>query len=106
MRISFGIGVIVIVLITAVLALLGIVNLFSGISAFLIMLGVWCIAAGFGLGKKGERYYYAGWGVILLSLSTAYYIPLQYSIAIALIFIIIIILASKLKPIQKPPGKN
>jgi uncharacterized membrane protein HdeD (DUF308 family) len=98
LKFSLGLGAVVIVLITIVLALLGIVSLFGAFCAFLLMLGVWCIIGAFALVGKNNRYYYLGWGLILASLSTIYFIPWQYSVAIALILIIILIIASRIRP--------
>lgn len=90
---------IVIALIAIILALLGILNLFGALAAFLFMFGAWCVVSGAVLVDRKELYYYVGGGLVLASLSTAYLIPLQYSVAAALILIIIIIiLVSRLRP--------
>jgi hypothetical protein len=92
--------VVVIALIAIILALLGILNLFGTLAAFLFMFGAWCVVSGAVLVDRKELYYYVGGGLVLASLSTAYLIPLQYSVAAALILIIIIILVSRLRPKQ------
>jgi hypothetical protein len=86
----------VVALIAIILALLG-VNLFGVLATFLFMFGAWSIVSGVLLVKRNDLYYYVGWGLILVSLSTAYFIPFQYSVAVALILIIIIILIPRLR---------
>lgn len=98
MRIGLGLGVIVIALVTIILALLGILNLLGSLAFFLLVTGAWCVVSSIFLLKRGDRYYYMGVGLILASLATAYFIPLQYSIALALIFVIVIILLSRIRP--------
>jgi hypothetical protein len=89
---SFGLGAIVVALIAIILELLGILNLYAAIAAFLFMFGAWSVVSGVVLVDRKDLYYYVGWGLVLASLSTAYFIPLQYSVAVAIIFIIIIII--------------
>lgn len=86
-------------LIAIILALLSILKPLGALAAFLFMFGAWSVASGLVLVNKKGLYYYVGWGLVLASLSTAYLIPLQYSIALALILIIIIILVSRLRPL-------
>ena len=97
MKFSYGLGIVLIVLIAVILALFGL-SLFGVISTFLFLSGAWTIFAAFSLVKRNERYYYLGWGVILVSLSTIYSIPWQYSIAIALILVIVVVLLSRYRP--------
>lgn len=97
MKNIFGLGVIVVALIAIILALLSILTPWGAVATFLFMFGAWSVVSGLVVVDRKDLYYYVGWGLVVASLSTAYIIPLQYSIAMALIFIIVIIFLSRLR---------
>jgi hypothetical protein len=98
LKFSFGLGVVLVALITIVLALLGVLSLLGLLSAFLLMFGLWCVVSGIFLVRQNDKYYYVGSGIVVASLSTIYFISLAYSLAVALILAIIIIVVSRIKP--------
>lgn len=93
MKPSYGLGILVVVLIAAAAALLG-AGLSLSVSLAMLLAGLWTLVAAFTLVGSGERGYYAGWGVILACLSLSYFIPIQDAIALILIAIVGLIVAS------------
>lgn len=94
MRPSYGLGILVIVLLTAAVALLGLLGLQGAVSMGLLLAGLWTIAAAFLIVATQERSYYAGWGIIIAGLSLSYFIPIQYALAVILIAIVGLIVVS------------
>ena len=88
MKPTFGIGVLVALLIPAAVALLGLLNLQGAASMALLLTGAWTIVAAFAIVASGERAFYAGWGIIITGLSLSYFVPIADALALILIAIV------------------
>jgi uncharacterized membrane protein len=86
-RVGYGYGLIVAILLAIVLYLFGLINPEQTVSALLLFVGLWTMI--FGGTAKGEKTYYVGWGAVIAVLSTFIIIPLAYTIALVLIVVII-----------------
>jgi len=101
MRIAYGEGAVVAILLPFVLLFLGLVT--TSVTLFLIFLffGVWSLVSSFVLAKKDERNIYLAWGLVLSCASTIFVISISYAIALTLIAIIaslFIFVAKREKP--------
>lgn len=94
MKPSYGMGVLVIVLLTVAVALLGLLGVQGAVSMGLLLAGAWTILAGFAIAEEKERSYYAGWGIIIAGLSLSYLIPIQDAVALVLLAIVGLIVAT------------
>jgi hypothetical protein len=94
MKPGYGLGVLVVVLLTAAVALLGLLGPQGAVSMGLLLAGLWTIAAAFFLVAAKERSYYAGWGIIITGLSFTYYIPVQDAVGLILIAIVALIVVT------------
>ena len=89
---AYGEGSVVAVLIPIVIWLVRIIDLPEAISLALALFGLWTIIFSVTMSETGEKVYYFGWGIAALSFSTAFVIPIYYSIAIILIVMIGIVI--------------
>ena len=94
MKPSYGMGILVVVLASAAVALAGFLSLQGAVSMGLLLAGVWTIVAAFVLVTGRERSYYAGWGIIIAGLSLSYFIPIQDALALILIAMVGLILVT------------
>ena len=110
MKPSYGLGILVVVLLTAAVYLIGAVDMQGAVSMGLLLAGLWTLVAAFMLVASGERGYYAGWGIILACLSLSYFVPIQDAVALILIAIVGLIVVSAYhtrapKAAPLPPGE-
>ena len=91
-RLSWGVGVIVAILLSVAVLSFGLVNLSHAASLGLFLVGLWTIASAFFLVERKDRWYYSGWGVVLAFLSTFAYLPAGYAIGLVLVAIVALIL--------------
>lgn len=91
MKLSWGVGVTVAILLSFALGLLGILNIRGTVSSILLLSGLWTVAAAFVVIEQKDRIYYSAWGIIIAALSLSYYIELRYSLAIILLAIVAMI---------------
>lgn len=94
MKISWGVGVVVVVLLSIAAGLLGLVSLRGTISLILLLVGVWTFVAALVLFEREDRAFYLGWGIVIAGLSFTYVIPLADALALILIAIVILILVT------------
>ena len=92
MRLGYGSGLIVAILLPIVLYLFGVTDALQSISALLLFCGLW--TAAYGLTAHVDKILYVGWGAGIAVLSTFILIPLTYSVALVLVVIIVLIVAS------------
>ena len=92
MRLGYGSGLIVAILLPIVLCLFGVTNALQSISALLLFSGLWTVV--YGLTTHVDKMLYVGWGAGIAVLSTFIVIPLTYSVALVLVVIIILIVVS------------
>lgn len=103
MKIGLGIGGIVVVLVAVALLLFGLLNPLETLSLILFLTGAWVILFGAIFGQKRDRFYNGGWGTVIALLATFYFLPLQYTIGLVLLGIVVIILIS-VSQRSKPTG--
>jgi len=94
LKIGLGVGLIICVLLPVVLLLFGVVDEAQTASAILLLGGLWTVVYGILLGKKQDRLYNVGFGIVVTLVSTFLFIPLQYVLGLVLISVIAIVLAS------------
>jgi len=94
LKIGPGMGLIVCVLLPIVLLLFGILDVLQTASAILLLGGLWAITYGIVFGKVGSKLYNVGAGVVVVSVSTFVFFPLQYVLGLVLISAIAMVLIS------------
>ncbi|MDA4124477.1 MAG: hypothetical protein OK438_03395 [Thaumarchaeota archaeon] len=92
MRLGWGGGVIVSILVAAAAFFFGLVNGTYAVSYALLFVGVWTIISAFFFVDIKDRHYYAGWGVVMAALSTFAYLYYTYTIGLLLVAMVILIL--------------
>ena len=92
MRLGYGSGLIVAILLPIVLYLFGVTNALQSISVLLLFSGLWTVI--YGLTTHVDKILYAGWGAGIAVLSTFIVIPLTYSVSMVLVVIIVLIVVS------------
>lgn len=94
MRVSFGLGLIVCVLVPIVLLLFGVIDISQSASAILLLAGLWAVVFGLAFGRGPDRLYNVGVGLIVIAISTFLFLPLAYVVGLVLIVVILIVLAA------------
>jgi hypothetical protein len=93
LKLGYGAGIIIVVLLSAAAWLLGIVDLPRMVSLMLLLGGLWTVVAAFTIFDVSERSFYLGWGVVAAALSTFdVFNNFNYTIALILIAIVALIL--------------
>lgn len=91
MKPSLGIGIILATLVSLVAFLFGFVN-YSWLAALLLLLnGLWIVVYGVVEAERRDKLYYAGWGLIMVGLSTFVVLPLAYTFGVVIVLIIVVI---------------
>jgi diacylglycerol kinase len=91
-RVSWGVGVVVAILLSVAVYSFGLIDLYYTISLGLLLVGLWTIVCAFFLVDRKDQWYYSGWGVVLAFLSSFAYLPHGYTIGLVLIAIVALIL--------------
>ena len=103
MKTGYGAGVAVAILLSLAVFLLGLVG-YSGLLALLLLLtGGWTLVAAFAVVEAGGRTFYAAWGIILAILSSSYFVPLRYALALVLLAIVGLIIFTAYSGKRAPP---
>lgn len=89
MRLGYGSGLAIAVLLAIVLYLFGVISALQSVSALLLLTGLWTVI--YGLTMHVDKIYYIGWGAGIAVLSTFIVLPLAYAVALVLVVIIILI---------------
>jgi len=94
MRLAYGEGVLVAILVPFIVYLLGIgrFTLPETLFSVFALVGLWTVISAFVLMRERDRVYYFTWGLIILSISSAFVVHIQYAIALILIAIIVALL--------------
>ncbi len=90
--IGLGVGLIATVLIPIALLLFGVLKPVQTVSAILLLSGVWTFVFGLLMGRKEERLYYSGSGVVVALLSTFVFIPYAYTAGLVLVALVALVL--------------
>jgi hypothetical protein len=92
-RISWGAGEIVVILLSLISYLFGLTDSTYTVSLFLLLSGLWTLVAGLLLVDRRDRTYYSSWGVVVAVLSSfAFLHNWNYTIGLVLIAIVALIL--------------
>jgi hypothetical protein len=89
---GWGVGIIVAILLSVAVWLFGIVNFAGMISMALLLCGLWTLIAAFAIVELKDRSYYMGWGIVIAALSLFDFIPFNYTIALILMAIVVLII--------------
>ncbi len=92
MRLGWGIGTIVAILVSAAVYSFGLVDVKDTVSLVLLLEGLWTIVCAVVVVDRKDGWYYAGWGVVLAFLSSFAFLPAGYTIGLVLISIVMLIL--------------
>ncbi len=92
MKLGWGVGTIVAILLSVAVYLFGVVNLRGMVSLLLALSGLWTLVAAFAIVERKDRSYYTGWGVVIAALSLFDFIPLSYTIGLVLLAIVALII--------------
>ncbi|HXW94297.1 MAG TPA: hypothetical protein VEJ19_01150 [Nitrososphaerales archaeon] len=93
MKLGYGAGIIIVVLLSAAVWLIGLIDLARMFSLMLLLGGLWTVVAAFTIFDVSERSFYLGWGVVVAALSTFdIFNNFNYTIALILIAIVALIL--------------
>ncbi len=93
MKLGYGAGVIIAVLLSAAAYLVGVIDILQMIALMLLLGGLWTVVAAFTIFDVSERSFYLGWGVVAAALSTFdIFNNFNYTIALILIAIVALIL--------------
>lgn len=93
LKLGYGAGIIIVVLLSAAVWLIGLIDLARMFSLMLLLGGLWTVVAAFTIFDVSERSFYLGWGVVVAALSTFdIFNNFNYTIALILIAIVALIL--------------
>jgi hypothetical protein len=94
MKPGWGVGTIVAILVSVAVWLFGVVNFAGMVSMVLLLCGLWTLVAAFAIVNLKDRSYYMGWGIVIAALSLFDFIPFNYTIALILMAIVVLILVN------------
>jgi hypothetical protein len=93
MKLGYGAGVVIVVLLSIASYLVNIVDLPRMVALMLLLGGLWTVVAAFTLFDDSERSFYLGWGVVAAALSTFdVFNNFNYTVALILVAIVALIL--------------
>ena len=101
MRIGYGAGAVIAILVPFVVYFLGIINLLQTFFLVFLLFGLWTLLATFTMIKSDQRNFYLSWGLLFAGVSFVFVIPIRYAIALIIVVVIVVILISYSKRIQK-----
>jgi hypothetical protein len=88
LKLAYGEGIIVAVLAPIVIFLFGKISILQTFFSVFALIGLWTLVSAYLFSTTRERMYYVSWGLIVLAISSAFVIHIQYAIALILIAII------------------
>jgi len=106
MRLAYGEGIILAVLAPFVVFLFTKITLFETLFSVFALVGLWTLISAFVLMGERARIYYLTWGLIILSISSAFITHIQYAIGFVLIAIIAALLINVSTRKNMPSQKN
>lgn len=106
MRLAYGEGVILAVLVPFVVYLFGKITILQTFFSVFALIGLWTLISALILMGARERIYYLTWGLILLSISSAFVTRIQYAVAFILLAIIASLLINVTTRKSGPNKKN
>ena len=106
MRLAYGEGIILAVLAPFVVYLFSKITIFETLFSVFALVGMWTLISAFILMGERERIFYLTWGLIVLSISSAFITKLQYAVGFVLIAIIAALLINVSTRKSTPSQKN
>ena len=94
MKVNFAEGGAVAILLPLIFLLTGTLSWGYMVSAMLLLLGAWSVVFGLFMATARDRMYYAALGTILIALSTVSVVTIQYTIALVVAVIVLLIILS------------
>jgi FtsH-binding integral membrane protein len=88
LKLAYGEGLILAVLIPVVLLLVGLLAISLTVFLIFLLAGAWTIVSAFAFGKSSERMFYIAWGLVLASVASFFVLKLQYAVAILVLVVI------------------
>jgi hypothetical protein len=92
LKIGWGTGIAVSVLLSAAAELFGLVNLTYMLSLILLLSGLWTLVAGLTIVEPKYKVYYIGWGTVVAVLSLFAFLPAPYAGGLVLLVVVVMIL--------------
>ncbi len=93
MKPTWGIGIVVAVLLSFALYFLGVIGtIWLALGLVFVLSGLWTVVSGFLIAAAKDRTYYGSWGVFLACLSLFAFTRLTYAIGVTLLAVVGIIL--------------
>ncbi len=92
MRLGWGLGVVVAVLLSVAVYLFYPTDPKYPVALMLLLVGLWTVASGFLTVEKKDRSYYMGWGVVIALVSLFAYLPANYSLGVILVAVVLMII--------------
>jgi cell division protein FtsW (lipid II flippase) len=92
LKVSWGVGAVVAVLVSAAVLSFGLLNPERSLSLALMLLGLWTIVSAFTVAQSKDRGYYSAWGVVLAMMSLFAYLPANYALGLLFIGVVVLIL--------------
>lgn len=96
MRISWGVGEVVVVLVSLISYLFNLTSGWFTLSLFLLLSGLWTLGAGLFLVERRDRTFYSAWGVVVAVLSAFAFLPPNYAAGLVLVAVVALILLTAL----------
>jgi hypothetical protein len=100
MRTGYGTGLIASALLALVLLLFGLFVPLEALAAGVAFIGLWTVWYGVFLDRNFRRasaLYYPGWGLLLIALSTFYFLPARYALGLVFLCLLGIVLVYALR---------
>ncbi|HVC27564.1 MAG TPA: hypothetical protein VND40_05330 [Nitrososphaerales archaeon] len=91
-RIGLGAGLIATVLLPIAFLLFGLLKAGQTLPAILLLSGLWVLVFGLMMEGKQERLYYSGFGAMVALLSTYLFVPVQYTVGLVLVALVVLAL--------------
>lgn len=109
MRIEFGVGVVIGILLPFALWLFGVLRLVDALAGVFLLVGLWLLAFGLAWGRAEDKLYNAGWGLVVATFASLAFLPLRYFLGLELVVVILMTVvyaagrSSRRRPSQAPP---
>lgn len=91
MKLSWGMGEVVVVLLSLAAYLFN-VDYRYAFALFLLLTGAWTLVTGLFVAEKKDRTYYSAWGLVVGILSAYVFLPWNYVVGLVLVAIVALIL--------------
>lgn len=110
MRVGFGIGIVIGILLPVALFLFGLLSFTDALAGVFLLVGLWTLAFGMMWGRAADKLYNAGWGLVIATFSSLAVLPLRYFLGLELVVVIAMTViyamgrSSRKQPSVAPPN--